>query len=87
MPISSTLLSSPSCKEYFFKSKKLSYSNLLLEKIHESVDPSRPFSSSVIKISKNPRIAFISLDAPKEKLQLFHHVTVIGGSRTMEKKC
>jgi hypothetical protein len=86
MPISSTLLSSPSWKDYFLKSKNLSYSNLLLEKIRKSVDPSRPFSSSVLEISKNPGIAFISLDASEEKLQLFHHVAVIGGSWTMEKE-
>jgi hypothetical protein len=57
-----------------------------LEKIRKSVDPSRPFSSSVLEISKNPGIAFISLDASEEKLQLFHHVAVIGGSWTMEKE-
>ena len=86
MPISSTLLPSPSWKDYFLKSKNLSYSNLLLEKICKSVDPSRPFSSSVLEISKNPGITFISLDASEEKLQLFHHVAVIGGSWTMEKE-
>jgi hypothetical protein len=36
---------------------------------------------SVREISKNPGIAFISLDASKEKIQLFH-----GGSGTEEKE-
>jgi len=41
---------------------------------------------SVREISKNPGIAFISLDASEEKIQLFHHVSVLGGSWTEEKE-
>jgi len=77
MTITSAFQSSPSWKDYFLRSKSITYSNLLLEKIRESVKPSRPFISSIIKISKNPGIAFISLDASEENLQLFHHVSVV----------
>jgi hypothetical protein len=40
----------------------------------------------VIEISKNPGITFISLDASGEKLQLFHHVSIIGNSWTSDKE-
>ena len=86
MPISSSTSSSRSWKNYFLKSNTISYSNSVLSKIRNSVDLSKPFTSSVREISKNPGILFLSLDASKEKIQLFHHVSVIGGSWTEEKE-
>jgi hypothetical protein len=80
MPFSNTVNSSKSWRDYFLHSKDVAYSNLLLEKIRNSVEPSCPFISSVSEISKNPGITFLSLDASEEKLQLFHHATVTGGS-------
>jgi len=38
----------------------------------------------VNEIANNPGIAFISLDASGEKLQLFHHVSLIGNSWTSD---
>jgi hypothetical protein len=84
MPISTASNSSKSWKDYFLKSKNITYSNDVLAKIRESVSITQPFLSSVRDISKNPGIAFISLDASEEKIQLFHHVSVIGGSWTEE---
>ncbi len=86
MTIASSSNRYSSWKDYFLKSKNISYSNLVLEKIRNSVDPSRSFTSSVVEISKNPGITFIALDASGEKLQLFHHVSVIGGSWTSDKE-
>jgi hypothetical protein len=57
-----------------------------LKKIRNSVSPSRPFTNSILEFSKNPGIAFISLDASEEKLQLFHHVSLTGGSWTDNKE-
>jgi hypothetical protein len=71
-------------KDYFIKSNTLSYSNLVLNKIRKAVDPSRSFISAVNEIANNPGIAFISLDASGEKLQLFHHVSLIGNSWTSD---
>ena len=86
MTISSASNRYPSWKDYFLKSKNLSYSNFVLEKIRKAVDPSSSFTSSVIEISKNPGITFILLDASGEKLQLFHHVSVIGNSWMSDKE-
>jgi hypothetical protein len=81
MPLSSAISSSPSWKCYFLKSKN-HYSNNLLEKIRDSVNPSIPLPTSIVEISKNTGITFPSLDAIEEKLQLFHHTSVLGGSWT-----
>jgi len=86
MTISSSRNRYPSWKDYFLKSKNITYSNLVIEKIRKAVDPSCSFTSSVIEISKNPGIAFFALDASGEKLQLFHHISVIGGSWTSDKE-
>jgi len=86
MTISSSRNRYPSWKDYFLKSKNITYSNLVIEKIRKAVDPSCSFTFSVIEISKNPGIAFFALDASGEKLQLFHHISVIGGSWTSDKE-
>jgi hypothetical protein len=76
MPISDV----SSWKTYFLKTPKLEFSNSLLKEIRQSVDPSLPFFDSVKEISKNDGITFLSLDPSEDRLQLFHHTTVIGGS-------
>jgi len=86
MTISSSSLSSKTWKDFFLKSKNISYSNSLLKKIRQPTNPDCPFTDSINEISKNPGITFISLDASKEKLQLFHHVSILGGSRTDAKE-
>jgi hypothetical protein len=63
MTVSSASKSAISWKDYFIKSKHASYSNFLLAKIRDSVNPSRPFIESISEISKNPGIAFLSIDA------------------------
>jgi len=85
MTVSSASKSAPSWKDYFIKTKHASYSNLLLAKIRDAMNPSRPFVESILEISKNPGIAFLSMDASEEKLQLFHNVSIIGGSWTDDK--
>ncbi len=85
MTVSSASKSAPSWKDYFLKTKQASYSNFLLAKIRESVNPSRPFLESILEISRNPGIALLSMDASEEKLQLFHSVSIIGGSWTDDK--
>ena len=57
-----------------------------MKKIRQSTNPDRPFTDSIKEISKNPGITFISLRASEEKLQLFHHVSILGGSWTDEKE-
>jgi len=84
MSMSSTSKRYSCWKDYFIKSNTLSYSNLVLNKIRKAVDPSRSFISAVNEIANNPGIAFISLDASGEKLQLFHHVSLIGNSWTSD---
>jgi hypothetical protein len=85
MTVSSASKSAPSWKDYFLKTKQASYSNFLLAKIRDSVNPPRPFLESNLEISKNPGIALLSMDASEEKLQLFHSVSIIGGSWTDNK--
>jgi len=85
MTISSASKTAPTWKDYFIKTKHASYSNFLLSKIRDSVNPTRPFIESISEISKNPGISFLSLDASEEKLQLFHNVSIIGGNWTDDK--
>ncbi len=72
--------SASSWKSYFLVSNKFDYSNSLLKEIHQSVDPSVPVFDSFQKISKNDGITILSLDSLEERLQLFHHPTILGGS-------
>jgi hypothetical protein len=76
MPISSI----SSWNDFFTKTTKLDYSNLVLPLLRKSVDPSNPFRDSILEISKNEGITFLSLYVSEEHLQLFHHSTVLGRS-------
>jgi hypothetical protein len=76
MPLSSI----SNWKDYFANNKAFDSSNAHLVKIKNSVNTSTPFVSSFEEISKNPGVAFLSLDPLESYLQLFHHGAIIGGS-------
>ena len=81
MPISSTLLSSPSWKDYFLKSKNLSYSNLLLEKIRNQLIlvPIQIMSNSIKEV-KGKSLTFDQIvDHLKRKDSLNHDRTAKSG--------
>ncbi len=78
MPISSAL----AWKSYFTHFKHLDGSNLVIDKIKESVSSSTLFIDSFDLISKNDGIDFISLDPSESKIQLFHNGTTLGDTWT-----
>jgi hypothetical protein len=78
MPISSAL----TWKSYFTHSKHLDGSNLVMDKIKESVSSATLFIDSFDLLLKNDGIAFISLDPSETEIQLFHNGTTLGGTWT-----
>jgi hypothetical protein len=69
-----------SWKHFFLDSKEYSYSNKLLTKIKTAGAAGNTAEKIFTDFSRNPGIGFLSLDASEEKLQLFHHPTILGGS-------
>jgi hypothetical protein len=82
MPISSVA----SWRSYISSKKELDASNLVFFKIKDAVSVSTPFVDSFEIISKNEGISFLLLDPSETELQLFHHGTILGRSRTNPEK-
>jgi len=69
-----------SWKNFLLCNPEFDESNNHFEKIKELADPGANFEVVFEIVSKNPGIAFITLDPSESMIQLLHHCHVIGGS-------
>jgi hypothetical protein len=67
-------------KHFFLDSQEFNYSNKILDKIKIAGAACNTAEKIFTDFSRNPGIGFLSLDASKEKLQLFHNPTILGGT-------
>lgn len=67
-------------KQFFLSSKYINYPTNILTKIKDAGSAGNAATKIFTDFSRNPGIAFLSLDASESKLQLFHHPNILGGS-------
>jgi hypothetical protein len=78
--MTSSIIKTSSWKHFFLDSTEFNYSNKLLSKIKEAGSAGNTAEKIFTDFSRNPGIGFLSLDVSEEKLQLFQHPTILGGS-------
>ncbi len=67
-------------KQYFLNSTQFNYPSNILERIKAAGAAGNTGEKLFSDFSRNHGIAFLSLDASEEKMQLLHHPTILGGS-------
>jgi hypothetical protein len=67
-------------KQFSLSSSGFNYPTNILLKVKAAGAAGNSAEKIFTDFSRNPGIAFLSLDASESKLQLFHHPTILGGS-------
>jgi hypothetical protein len=67
-------------KQYILNSKEFNYPTNILKKIKAAGTAGITGEKIFSDFSRNNCIAFLSLDASEQNLQLLHHPTILGGS-------
>ncbi len=65
-------------KQYFLNSMEFNYPTNILEKVKAAGTAGITGEKIFSDFSRNHGIAFLSLDASEEQLQLLHHPTILG---------